>query len=73
MGFPALDFLLVFQLGGAVAFPLPFALAAATFALGVRVRAAGGLLFLATFCCLIFCLAASLFGALMGAGGFFGF
>jgi hypothetical protein len=73
MGFPTLDFLLVLGLGAGVALPLPFALAAATFALAVRARGDGSLVFLASSCCLIFCLGASLFGALMGAGGFFGF
>lgn len=73
MGFPILDFLAVFQLGAALALPLPFLLGAATLALARRVGADRGLTFLATLCGFLFCLAASFFGALMGAGGFFGF
>lgn len=73
MGFPLADFLLALSLGPAAALLLPFVLSAATWALAVRAGGDRSLVILSTLCCLLFSLAASFFGALMGAGGFFGF
>jgi hypothetical protein len=72
MVFPALDFLLVYELGSGLVLPLPFAFALLTLVLGVRLRANPHLLVVAPLTCLLFSFAAGVFAALLGADGFFG-
>ena len=73
LGFPAADFFLVLWLGLAVVLPLLVLFAVLTPLLGYRFRADQSLTVIATVLCVMFCLAASFFGVLLGAGGFFGF